>query len=116
MAEPSYLHGFTDAEQRRLVEQAAYWRDLLILPDLPYKAGERVLDIGCGVGAVLRTIAEAHPGLRLAGIDAAATQIEAARRVLSGVGEAELVVGNAAALPWADGSFDHVYMMWFVEH
>jgi ubiquinone/menaquinone biosynthesis C-methylase UbiE len=118
MPDPGYLHGFTDTEQRRLIEQAAYWRDPLILPDLPYRAGERLLDIGCGVGAVLRTIAEAHPGLRLAGIDAAATQIDVARRVLRGVGagEADLVVGDAAALPWPVRTFDHVYMMWFVEH
>lgn len=25
-------------------------------------------------------------------------------------------MGDAAALPWRDGTFDHVYMMWFIEH
>ena len=29
---------------------------------------------------------------------------------------ADLRVGDAAHLPWEDGSFDHVYMMWFLEH
>lgn len=115
-----YLHGFDSDEQRRLIAQAEYWRGALILPDLPFKAGDRLLDIGCGVGAVLRVVAEAHPGLRLHGIDAEPRQIEAARLHLRGVGAAagapDLRVGDATALPWPDGSMDHVYMMWFIEH
>jgi ubiquinone/menaquinone biosynthesis C-methylase UbiE len=115
---PDYLHGYDSDEQARLIAQAVYWRDRLILPDLPYSPGDRLLDIGCGVGAVLRVIAEAHPGLRLHGIDAEPRQIDCARRHLRGVGadKPDLRVGDAAALPWADAAIDHVYMMWFIEH
>jgi ubiquinone/menaquinone biosynthesis C-methylase UbiE len=118
MTDPQYLHGFTSEEQRRLIAQAEYWRDTLICPDLPYRPGERLLDVGCGVGAVLRVIAERHPGLHLAGIDAEQRQIETARSHLrgAGAGEADLRLGDAASLPWAEGTFDHVYMMWFIEH
>lgn len=117
-ATADYLHGYDSAEQARLIAQAVYWRDRLILPDLPYAPGERLLDIGCGVGAVLRVIAESHPGLLLHGIDAERRQIDFARRHLrgAGTGEPDLRVGDAAALPWADASIDHVYMMWFIEH
>ena len=52
-----YLHGYSPEEQARLVEQAEYWRERLILPDLPYLAGDRLLDVGCGAGAVLGVIA-----------------------------------------------------------
>jgi len=116
--EPSYLHGYTPAEQRRLVEQAEYWRDRLILPDLPYSPGERLLDVGCGAGAVLGVLAAAHPRLVLAGIDREPAQVEAARRHLAACGrdDVDLRVGDAAALPWPDGGFDHAYLMWFVEH
>jgi SAM-dependent methyltransferase len=116
--EPSYLHGYTAAEQRRLVEQAEYWRDRLILPDLPYRPGERLLDVGCGAGAVLGVLAAAHPGMKLAGIDREPAQVEAARRHLATLGrdDVDLRVGDAATLPWPDGSFDHAYLMWFVEH
>ena len=113
-----YLHGYSRDEQRRLVDQAEYWRDRLILPDLPYGPGHRLLDVGCGAGAVLGVIGRAHPELRLAGIDREPAQIEAAQRHLAGLGltAADLRVGDAARLPWPDASFDHAFMMWFVEH
>ncbi len=114
----SYIHGYTRDEQERLVAQAEFWRDSLILPDLPYRAGERLLDIGCGCGAVLGVIASAHPGLRLAGLDLSAEQIAAARAHLTALGhpDADLRQGDAVRLPWPDGHFDHVYLMWFLEH
>ncbi len=117
MAEATYIHGHSRAEQDRLVAQAEYWRDGLILPELPYRAGERLLDIGCGAGAVLGVIGQAFPGLALAGIDIAPEQIAYAGEYLAGLGlAADIRHGDARALPWADGSFDHVYMMWFLEH
>lgn len=97
--------------------QAEYWRDSLILPELDYRAGERLLDIGCGAGAVLGVIGQAFPGLALAGIDVAPEQIGYAVSYLAGLRlEADLRQGDARALPWPDGSFDHVYLMWFLEH
>ena len=115
---PLYLHGYSPAEQRRLVEQAEYWREHLILPDLPYRPGERLLDVGCGAGAVLGVLAAAHPGLVFAGIDREARQVEAARGHLAslGRGDVDLRVGDAAQLPWPDRFFHHAYLMWFVEH
>lgn len=113
-----YLHGYSPQEQARLVEQATYWRETLILPDLPYAPGDRLLDVGCGCGAVMGILAAAHPGLRLSGIDREPRQVEAARRHLAalGVPDADVRVGDAARLPWPDGAFDHAYLMWFVEH
>lgn len=117
MTDSSYIHGHDPVEQRRLIAQAEYWRDSLILPDLPYAPGERLLDIGCGVGAVLGVIASEFPRLELAGIDLVEAQIAAAREHLASLGaRCDLRVGDATALPWPDGSFDHVYMMWFLEH
>ncbi len=113
-----YLHGYDTDEQRRLIAQAEYWRDKVIVPGLGYRAGETLLDIGCGVGAVLGVIASAYPGLKLAGIDLSPKQIETARRHLASLGNADvdLRVGDASRLPWADASVDHVFTMWFLEH
>ena len=115
--EKHYIHGYTRAEQDRLVEQAEYWRETLILPDLPYAQGGRLLEIGCGVGAVLGILGRRFPSLSLAGLDAAAEQIAYAREHMEKLQlEVELRQGDAASLPWPDHSFDHVYMMWFLEH
>lgn len=58
-----YLHGTAPAEQERLLAQARFWRDLILAAPLPPPGG-RLLEIGCGVGAVL---AEAHRVLRPGG-------------------------------------------------
>ena len=112
-----YIHGYDRAEQDRLVAQAEYFRHRVILP-VPYQSGERLLDVGCGVGAVLGVIGSAVPGLKLAGIDLVPEQIAYGREHLAALGhpDADLRVGDATALPWDDGSFDHVFMMWILEH
>jgi ubiquinone/menaquinone biosynthesis C-methylase UbiE len=115
--EGGYIHGYSRAEQDRLVQQADYWRDSLILPGLHCQPGQRLLDVGCGAGAVLGVIAQAFPGLGVAGIDVAPEQIAYARQHLATLSHAaDLRVGDAAHLPWEGESFDHVYMMWFLEH
>jgi ubiquinone/menaquinone biosynthesis C-methylase UbiE len=113
-----YIHGYTRDEQDRLVAQAEYWRDSLILPGLSVRPGDQLLEIGCGAGAVLGVIGQAFPQLRLAGIDLSTEQIVYAREHLQRLGhaQADLRTGDATQLPWPDASFDHVYMMWFLEH
>ncbi len=117
MGRSKYIHGYARSEQDRLVAQAAYWKDL-ILRNLDYKSGEKVLEIGCGVGAVLGLIGNRFPEVMLSGIDVAPAQIEYARRYLPTVGvrEAELRVGDASSLPWQDSTFDHVFIIWVIEH
>lgn len=118
MGERAYLHGYSRAEQDRLVAQAEYFRSSLIPRGLDYRPGERVLEVGCGAGAVLGVLASIFPGLRLAGLDREPAQIDYAREHLRrlGVAGVELAVGDAARLPWEDASFDHVFAMWFLEH
>lgn len=117
MSTKDYIHGYDSEEQNRLITQANYWRDKLILRELNFKPGERLLEIGCGAGAVLGIIGEAFPGLKLTGIDREPTQIAYATNHLAKLGlQAELKVADASNLPFADGSFDHIYAMWFLEH
>jgi ubiquinone/menaquinone biosynthesis C-methylase UbiE len=68
------------------------------------KAGQRVLDIGCGKGFLLHDLAAAVPGLKIAGLDLSSYAIENA---MSEVREF-LQVGDAVSLPYPDGYFDLV--------
>ena len=63
----------------RLVRQAEILRPVL-LAGLDLAAGERVLEVGCGVGAVLGELAAAEPTLQLTGLDRSAEQLAGARR------------------------------------
>ncbi len=72
-------------------------------------AGERVLDIGCGRGAVLRPAAHAvGPDGEVVGIDLAQGMVEQLRRYLqlAGVEHATVRHGDAEAIGEPDGSFD----------
>jgi ubiquinone/menaquinone biosynthesis C-methylase UbiE len=112
-----YVHGYASGEQERLLSQAEHWREELILSGTTLAAGTRLLEVGCGVGAVLGILGEAFPGLVLAGVDVEERQLEAARAHLAGLSlSADLRRADAAELPFADSSFDQVWMMWFLEH
>jgi ubiquinone/menaquinone biosynthesis C-methylase UbiE len=112
-----YYHGYGDAETRRLLSQSELLRDLIV-EGLDYRAGDSCLEIACATGATLAVLAESFPGIRLAGVDAEPSQVERARAHLRsrGLGHADLRVGDARALPFDDGRFDHVYVMWLFEH
>jgi SAM-dependent methyltransferase len=71
--------------------------------------GERVLDIGCGVGGDVINLAEiVGPAGLAVGIDASAVMIEEARRRQPADRPVRYEVGYAHALPFDDGSFDAV--------
>ena len=112
-----YVHGYATEEQRRLLQQAEHWRDDLIVSGTELPPGTRLLEVGCGVGAVLGILGQAFPGIRLAGVDIEERQLEVARAHLAELGlEADLRQADALKLPYPDESFDHVWMMWFLEH
>jgi len=71
-------------------------------------AGQRVLEIGCGVGTDLARFAAG--GARVSGVDLSETAIDLARQNLGHLRlTGDLRVANGTALPWADASFDLVY-------
>lgn len=71
------------------------------------KAGDRVLDIGCGKAFLLYEFTQVVPGLVVAGIDISHYGIAHAKPELHG----RLAVGNCTRLPWADAQFDFVYSL-----
>jgi ubiquinone/menaquinone biosynthesis C-methylase UbiE len=69
------------------------------------KAGERVLDVGCGKGFLLYELTQVVPGLIVTGIDISAYAIANAKPEVKD----RLTQGNCNRLPFADASFDLVY-------
>jgi len=69
------------------------------------KAGDRVLDVGCGKGFQLVELQNAVPGLIVHGLDISEYALENAHESLKG----SLTLGTAAKLPFPDKYFDYVF-------
>lgn len=77
----------------------------------PAKAGETVLELGCGVGAASLCLAARVPGLRLIGVERQAPYADLARENAARAGAGmSVVTADLAALPddLRQMSFDHV--------
>ena len=73
--------------------------------------GQRVLDVGCGVGGPMRGIAR-FSGATIVGVNNNAYQLEKAaafNREAGLEGQTELVEADFMNLPFEDGSFDAIY-------
>ncbi len=68
------------------------------------KAGDKILDVGCGKGYLLYEFTQAVPGVHVAGIDISDYAIANAKDEVKEF----LTVGNATSLPYEDNSFDYV--------
>ena len=68
------------------------------------KAGDKVLDVGCGKGFLLHDFTQVVPGIQIAGIDVSSYAIENAKEEVRPF----LQVADAKQLPFADKSFDLV--------
>jgi len=68
----------------------------------------RLLDVACGTGRFLRAVRLAYPAMKLTGLDLSQPYLDEARRHIDGLRPAELVVGNAEAIPLPDASQDIV--------
>jgi ubiquinone/menaquinone biosynthesis C-methylase UbiE len=86
-----------------------------VLDQFALAAGARVLDVGCGPGSYLAALAACDASFVVTGMDLSAGMLDTARDA----GIAQLAVGDATALPFADDAFDGVmanHMLYHVEH
>jgi len=74
------------------------------------RAGEHVLDIGCGAGETsLELAAAVGPGGEVTGVDISRTLLEVARRRAEGVAGISFVEADAQTWPCRTSSFDAVF-------
>ncbi|MET8143633.1 methyltransferase domain-containing protein [Sphaerisporangium sp. NPDC005288] len=79
------------------------------------KAGERVLDVGCGTGYLSRVLAPVvTPSGHVTGLDPSPAMVDYARR--RAPGNCDYVVGEGQDLPFPDRSFDLVVSSLAVHH
>jgi SAM-dependent methyltransferase len=113
----TYVHGYQSRESERLQDQAGTLADLLH-SDTAYPAGNRVLEVGCGVGAQTVTLARQSPQAHFVSIDVSASSLAEARRRINAAGLAnvELRQADLFGLPFEAGSFDHLFVCFVLEH
>ena len=69
------------------------------------KAGDKILDVGCGKGFLLYDFTKVVPGLELHGVDVSEYALANAKEEIKD----RLQLANATALPYPDNYFDFVY-------
>ena len=121
-SESTYIHGSAPEEQRRLSLLNVLLNERS-LQELELNGGERILDVGCGLGQFSRAIVRASgEGATGIGVERDQDQLSQARRLAKADDEMELVEfrqGDATDLPLQDDewkSFDVVHARFLLEH
>lgn len=112
-----YVHGYDPRENLRLQDQASTLVELLH-SDTTYPEGSSVLEAGCGVGAQTVTLASNSPRALITSIDVSEISVVEARKAVQAAGIRNVTLRQADIfhLPFAPGSFDHVFLCFVLEH
>lgn len=104
----------TEDWHRRFVQQAAWTQPLrrYLYQRVGLLAAQRIMEVGCGTGALLEELSQACSG-RMTGLDLDFARLSFARQSAA---QANLTAGDALALPFKPASFDltlcHFLLLW----
>src|SRR5262245_42270835 len=110
-----YTHGHDDSvlrshRSRTVDNSAAYLRPHL-------RAGLKLLDVGCGPGALTLDLARHVPAGQIVALDRADGVLDEARRTLAAAGPSiSVMAGDVYALPQPDETFDVVHAHQVLQH
>ncbi|MFH1985473.1 MAG: methyltransferase domain-containing protein [Pseudomonadota bacterium] len=112
-----YVHGYTEREAQRLIDQADTLAALLH-HGTTYTAGSRVLEAGCGTGAQSVHLVANSPDAVFTAVDRSGESLAAARLAAarSGKGRVSFHQADITALPMADDTFDDAFVCFLLEH
>ncbi len=113
----SYVHGYSEREAVRLRDQADTLAELLH-HDSVFPPDSMVLEAGCGTGAQTVHLARLSPQAKFTAIDISPSSLTAARERVSdrGIANVELRCADVFDLPFATGTFDHIFICFLLEH
>lgn len=86
------------------------------LTDIPASEGTRILEVGCGTGAVTRMLAVWPGVVEAVGVDLSPLLVTKARALGAGIAHLSFEEGNATALAFPDGTFDVVVLHTLLSH
>ena len=86
------------------------------LSDIPFTKKVRVLDIGCGTGAVTRILASKLIEGEVVGVDPSIVFLEKARELSSTLANISFEQGDGRQLPFGEASFDVVVFHTVLSH
>lgn len=112
-----YVHGYSEEEANRLKDQANTLAKLMH-DDTKYSDGSKILEVGCGVGAQTIMLAENSPDAQITSIDISEDSIKQAKALVeqNGFSNVEFQIADLFDLPFEDGSFDHIFVCFVLEH
>ena len=79
----------------------------LMIDHYGLKAGDKILDIGCGKGFLLYDFTKILPGIEIYGIDVSKYALENSKEEIKD----KLIYSNATSLPYEDNYFDFVFSL-----
>jgi len=112
-----YVHGYSEREAIRLVDQAKTLAPLMH-HDTSYPEGSLVLEAGCGVGAQTITLARNSPLAKITSLDISEPSLNHAKALINreGISNVRFQIADIMNLPFEDETFDHVFICFVLEH
>ena len=110
-----YIHGFSHEEQQRLRHQARAF-EFILYRDVDFYKVDKLLEVGCGVGAQTEILLRHFPEVEITAIDLNDRQLNAAKEFHSNNQRVTFQKMNAKSMNFDDDSFDAAFLCWVLEH
>lgn len=109
-ASGDFFDGWASGYEDRRISPWFQYTQALAIDALELQPDSRVLDVGCGTGWAVRTLAGRLSKGRACGIDISRGMVEqATQRIPAALRpRTEIREGNSASIPFPDGAFTHV--------